>query len=82
LAAAGLGPVIAFIRAIGVICHDTPHLVLHQPHMLSSPPLPTMAFQYLAAAGSQSLRGAYALQCDAAKRYTVSIHWPNVGRAN
>ena len=29
----------------GVICHETPHLSLHQPHALSWPPLPTMAFQ-------------------------------------
>ena len=29
----------------GVICQDTPHLSLHQPHALSWPPLPTMAFQ-------------------------------------
>ena len=26
--------------AIGVICQDNPHLSLHQPHALSSPPLP------------------------------------------
>ena len=29
----------------GVICQETPHLSLHQPHALSCPPLPTMAFQ-------------------------------------
>ena len=28
-----------------MICHDTPHLSLHQPHALSWPPLPTIAFQ-------------------------------------
>jgi hypothetical protein len=27
------------------ICQDNPHLSLHQPHVLSSPPLPTIAFQ-------------------------------------
>jgi len=30
---------------IGVICQNNPHLSLHQPHALSSPPLPTIAFQ-------------------------------------
>src|SRR5262245_55906894 len=45
LAAARSGSVIALVRAIGVICQDTPHLSLHQPHALSSPPLPTIAFQ-------------------------------------
>ena len=45
LAAAGLGSVIALVRAIGVICQDKPHLSLHHPHALSAPPLPTMAFQ-------------------------------------
>src|SRR3954463_16658549 len=45
LAAAGSGSVMALIRAIGVICQDSPHLSLHQPHALSLPPLPTIAFQ-------------------------------------
>src|SRR5262245_20571229 len=36
---------IASISTRGVICHETPHLSLHQPHALSWPPLPTMAFQ-------------------------------------
>ena len=45
LAAAGSGSVIALVRASGVICQDRPHLSLHQPQALSSPPLPTMAFQ-------------------------------------
>src|SRR5947209_8425376 len=45
LAAAGSGPKTAFVRAIGVICQDNPHLSLHQPHALSWPPLPTIAFQ-------------------------------------
>src|SRR5690606_18580632 len=45
LAAAGSGSLIACVNAMGVICHDTPHLSLHQPQALSSPPLPTMAFQ-------------------------------------
>src|SRR3979411_564603 len=37
LAAAGSGSVTAFVRAIGVICQDNPHLSLHQPHAFSSP---------------------------------------------
>src|SRR5215470_13367797 len=45
LAAARSGSVTAFVRAIGVICQDNPHLSLHQPHALSWPPLPTIAFQ-------------------------------------
>ena len=36
---------IASVSTRGVICHDTPHLSLHQPHALSWPPFPTMAFQ-------------------------------------
>src|SRR4051794_41331510 len=36
----------ASVRTRGVICHDRPHLSLHQPHALSTPPLPTIAFQY------------------------------------
>src|ERR1700704_2249174 len=36
---------IASVRTRGVICHDRPHLSLHQPHALSAPPLPTIAFQ-------------------------------------
>ena len=47
LATAGLGSVIASVRAIGVICQDKPHLSLHQPHALSSPPWPTIAFQLI-----------------------------------
>ena len=35
LARAGSGSLIASVRAIGVICQDTPHLSLHQPHALS-----------------------------------------------
>jgi hypothetical protein len=35
----------ASVKTRGVICHDTPHLSLHQPHALSWPPLPTIAFQ-------------------------------------
>src|SRR5204863_5224869 len=35
---------IASVRTRGVICQEMPHLSLHQPHALSSPPLPTMAF--------------------------------------
>ncbi len=42
---AGSGSVIACVRAIGVICQDSPHLSLHHPHALSWPPFPTMAFQ-------------------------------------
>ena len=45
LAAAGSGSVIASVSARGVICHDSPHLSLHQPQALSWPPLPTIAFQ-------------------------------------
>jgi hypothetical protein len=45
LATAGSGFVTARVRTSGEICHDTPHLSLHQPHMLSTPPLLTMAFQ-------------------------------------
>jgi hypothetical protein len=45
LAAARSGSVIASESAIGVICHDSPHLSLHQPQALSFPPLPTIAFQ-------------------------------------
>src|SRR6185437_12802929 len=35
---------IASVRARGVICQDRPHLSLHQPHALSWPPFPTIAF--------------------------------------
>jgi hypothetical protein len=35
----------ASVSTRGVICQETPHLSLHQPHALSRPPLPTMAFQ-------------------------------------
>src|SRR6185312_830037 len=45
LATAGSGSVTAWVRAIGVICQDNPHLSLHQPQALSWPPLPTIAFQ-------------------------------------
>jgi hypothetical protein len=37
--------VIAWVRAIGVICQDMPHLSWHQPQALSQPPLATIAFQ-------------------------------------
>src|SRR5471030_2648972 len=36
---------IASVSTRGVICHETPHLSLHQPQAVSWPPLPTMAFQ-------------------------------------
>src|SRR5688572_6985360 len=36
---------IASVSTRGVICQDNPHLSLHQPHALSTPPLPTIAFQ-------------------------------------
>src|SRR4029078_7180865 len=36
---------IASVSTRGVICHDRPQRSLHQPHWLSWPPLPTMAFQ-------------------------------------
>src|SRR6187551_1979487 len=45
LAAAVSESVIALVRITGVICQDNPHLSLHQPHALSSPPLATIAFQ-------------------------------------
>ena len=35
----------ASVNTRGVICQLTPHLSLHQPHWLSCPPLPTIAFQ-------------------------------------
>ncbi len=35
LAAAGSGSLIALVSAMGVICHDKPHLSLHQPHELT-----------------------------------------------
>ena len=41
--------VTAFVRASGVICQNRPHLSLHQPHSLSWPPWPMIAFQYLSA---------------------------------
>jgi hypothetical protein len=44
LAAARSGLAIAVVRTRGVICHDSPHLSLHQPHALSWPPFPTIAF--------------------------------------
>ena len=37
---------IASVSTRGVICHDSPHRSRHQPHALSAPPLPTIAFQY------------------------------------
>ena len=45
LAAAVSGSVIASINTRGAICQLNPNLSLHQPHMLSWPPLPTIAFQ-------------------------------------
>ena len=44
LATLGSGSQIPSVNARGVICHDTPHRSLHQPHSLSWPPLPTIAF--------------------------------------
>src|SRR5262249_60974840 len=35
----------ASVSTRGVICQETPHLPLHQPHALSCPPLPTLASQ-------------------------------------
>jgi hypothetical protein len=32
----------ASVSTRGVICHEIPHLSLHQPHWLSCPPLPTI----------------------------------------
>ena len=39
------GMVIASVSTRGVICQDKPQRSLHQPHALSWPPLPTIAFQ-------------------------------------
>ena len=36
---------IASVSARGVICQERPQRSLHQPHWLSWPPLPTIAFQ-------------------------------------
>jgi len=35
----------ASLRTRGVICHEMPHLSLHQPQALACPPLSMMAFQ-------------------------------------
>ena len=35
----------ASVSARGVICQERPQRSLHQPHWLSVPPLPTIAFQ-------------------------------------
>src|SRR5206468_12990514 len=35
----------ASVNARGVICQERPQRSLHQPHWLSLPPLPTIAFQ-------------------------------------
>jgi len=35
----------ASVSVRGVICQERPQRSLHHPHALSSPPLPTMAFQ-------------------------------------
>jgi hypothetical protein len=35
----------ASVSARGVICQESPQRSLHQPHWLSAPPLPTIAFQ-------------------------------------
>jgi hypothetical protein len=35
----------ASVSARGVICQKRPQRSLHQPHWLSAPPLPTIAFQ-------------------------------------
>ncbi len=43
LAAARSGLPSASMRIRGQICQEIPHLSLHQPHTLASPPLPTMA---------------------------------------
>ncbi|BDT57721.1 hypothetical protein MasN3_12150 [Massilia varians] len=43
-ATAGSGSAMPSLSTRGVICQDSPHLSLHQPHALSWPPLPTMAF--------------------------------------
>ena len=40
----------------GVICHEKPQRSLHQPHMLSWPPLPTMAFHSRSVSAWSSVR--------------------------
>ena len=44
-AAAVSGSFIASVNARGTICQLKPNLSLHQPHTLSWPPPPTIAFQ-------------------------------------
>ncbi|WHZ25823.1 MAG: hypothetical protein OJF51_000618 [Nitrospira sp.] len=44
-ATAGSWSVMALVSAACVICHDLPHLSLHQPHALALPPQLAMAFQ-------------------------------------
>jgi hypothetical protein len=44
VATAGSGSAIPAVRARGVICQESPHLSLHQPHALSWPPFLTIAF--------------------------------------
>src|SRR6185312_237877 len=46
---------IASVSTRGVICHDRPHLSLHQPHSLGAPPLPMIAFQYLSVSAWSSV---------------------------
>lgn len=45
LAMAGSACATASVNTRGVICHDNPHLSLHQPQALAWPPLSIMAFQ-------------------------------------
>ena len=45
LRASALGLAIASVSTRGVIYQDSPQRSLHQPHWLSFPPLPTIAFQ-------------------------------------
>ncbi|KOF54511.1 hypothetical protein AD428_06555 [Achromobacter sp. DMS1] len=55
LAAAASGSAIASSSTRGVICQNTPHLSRHQPHPISWPPLPTMAFHSLSVSAWSSV---------------------------
>src|SRR6202041_1758053 len=56
LAAARSGSFVAASSARGVICHEKPQRSLHQPHMLSWPPLLTIAFHRLSVSAWSSVR--------------------------
>lgn len=44
-AMAGSEELMAWVRSLGVICHEIPHLSLHHPHWLAWPPFSIMEFQ-------------------------------------